>query len=94
MFGELRPCPFCGGKPHMTSYSEGGVTIGCKICGAASGMRGSASQAEDAWNARSAPRSGPEVSEFDSVREEIKRINKVLYRNALPGELYKVQSWH
>jgi Lar family restriction alleviation protein len=41
---ELKPCPFCGGKPHRLNLTEkgwegkGGVVIECTNCGASSSI--------------------------------------------------------
>ena len=62
---ELKPCPFCGGAPHLEPelYSEenpseviGPASVGCQNCGAA--IWGDWSEnAIDAWNRR-APTGG------------------------------------
>lgn len=38
MLVELRPCPFCGGKPRVTrDGDDGGITIECPHCSKAWG---------------------------------------------------------
>lgn len=54
---ELKPCPFCGGEPHITirpSEDHTGVKcyIRCRRCDARSGRHKSAEFAQKAWNKR------------------------------------------
>lgn len=55
MSDELRPCPFCGGKPVKMTSPDGFTSIGCLRCNPAFGamiQRRAEGQAVRLWNSR------------------------------------------
>lgn len=52
---ELKPCPFCGGKPMSMTSSDGFTSIGCYNCNPVFGVmvqRETMQEAIDLWNRR------------------------------------------
>ena len=53
---ELKPCPFCGGEPSLSSgymgYSTVGIYVECINCAAFSEMNPEEGIAVEAWNKR------------------------------------------
>ena len=50
---KLKPCPFCGGKAEMLSYSEHEWLVYCKECdGMVEKWRETEEEAMEQWNRR------------------------------------------
>ena len=51
---KLKPCPFCGGEAHLTSYGVNPTTyeIECKGCGCYQHEHDSKQNVIDRWNTR------------------------------------------
>jgi hypothetical protein len=52
---ELKPCPFCGGRPKLTYWEEPVYTfytVSCKRCRSKSGSYSSKPYTENKWNER------------------------------------------
>lgn len=68
---ELKPCPFCGGKPYHYFFNDGFFNyarVECKKCGVMlTQVRRIGTEAIEAWNRRYAE---PKEIEFDYEAED------------------------
>lgn len=84
MNDELRPCPFCGGKPEKMTSGDGFTSIGCLRCNPFWGvMIQSASEfdAITAWNTRDA-----ELAAVTPLKNTIFELLNTLLLGARSGE--------
>ena len=54
---ELKPCPFCGGRPYIVSWRDekerkNPTSIKCEECGAKTDVYDRIKDAKSAWNRR------------------------------------------
>lgn len=67
---DMKPCPFCGGKPELGSYSRfGNWIVVCSKCEAETQIYETEQEAIEAWNTRQVE---------DELNKEIKRLREAL----------------
>lgn len=87
---ELKPCPFCGGKPNLRSYSKSrNWIVFCSKCETETQVYESEQEAVKAWNSRPIE---------DAQEERIKHLQKKRvkaieqnYKNAFDIQKYALK---
>lgn len=74
---ELKPCPFCGGKPNLRSYSKSrNWIVFCSKCETETQVYESEQKAVKAWNSR--PIEDAQDKEITRLREALAEIEDAI----------------